>query len=128
MIDRLNETAKHFLGFDPNFIKPKNIKFIEDNKYHPDAILINPQIAETLRQRDELKEKLLAYAIEVIINTSVPENIVIILDSANAGLIIERVSLEISDYSDPWQSKKGFLLRERVAPVVLNGNAVAVIE
>ncbi len=104
------------------------IKFIEDNKYHPDAILINPQIAETLRQRDELKEKLLAYAIEVIINTSVPENIVIILDSANAGLIIERVSLEISDYSDPWQSKKGFLLRERVAPVVLNGNAVAVIE
>ncbi len=31
LIDRLNETAKYFLGFDPNFIKPKNIKFIEDN-------------------------------------------------------------------------------------------------
>ena len=109
-----------------NFISA--IKFIEDNKYHPDVILLNPKIAESLRQRDELKDKLIAYAIEVIIDTSVPENVVIILDSVNAGLLIERVSLEISDYSDPWQSKKGFLLRERIAPIVLNGNAVAVIE
>lgn len=109
-----------------NFISA--IKFIEENKYHPDAILINPKIAETLRQRDELKDKLIAYAIEVIIDTSIPENTVIVLDSANAGLLIERVPLEISEHSDPWQSKKGFLLRERVAPIVLNGNAVAVIQ
>lgn len=31
LIDRLNETAKYFLGFDPHFIKPKNIKFIKNN-------------------------------------------------------------------------------------------------
>ncbi len=31
LIDRLNETAKYFLGFDPHLIKPKNIKFINDN-------------------------------------------------------------------------------------------------
>ncbi|MFA6533243.1 MAG: MBL fold metallo-hydrolase, partial [Patescibacteria group bacterium] len=28
---RLDETAKHFLGFDPHFIKPKNIKYIQEN-------------------------------------------------------------------------------------------------
>jgi len=28
LIDRLNETAKYFLGFDPHFIKPKNIKYL----------------------------------------------------------------------------------------------------
>ncbi|MEK7633997.1 MAG: MBL fold metallo-hydrolase [Patescibacteria group bacterium] len=28
LINRLNETAKHFLGFDPHFIKPKNIKYL----------------------------------------------------------------------------------------------------
>ena len=109
-----------------NFISA--IKFIEENKYHPDIILINPSIAESLRQRDELKEKLIAYAIEVIVNASVPANKVIILDSNHAGLLIERVPLEISEYVDSWQGKKGFILRERVAPVVTNGNAVAVIE
>ncbi len=31
LIDRLNETAKYFLGFNPHFIKPKNIKFIKNN-------------------------------------------------------------------------------------------------
>jgi len=31
LIDRLNETAKYFLGFDPHFIKPKNTKFIKNN-------------------------------------------------------------------------------------------------
>jgi len=31
LIDRLGETAKHFLGFDPHFIKPKKIKYIKNN-------------------------------------------------------------------------------------------------
>ena len=31
LVDRLNETAKYFLGFDPHFIKPKNIKYIKNN-------------------------------------------------------------------------------------------------
>lgn len=31
LIDRLNETAKFFLGFDPNFIKPTNVKYIQSN-------------------------------------------------------------------------------------------------
>ncbi len=31
LVDRLSETAKHFLGFDPHFIKPKNIKYIQEN-------------------------------------------------------------------------------------------------
>jgi glyoxylase-like metal-dependent hydrolase (beta-lactamase superfamily II) len=30
LIDRLNETAKHFLGFDPHFIKPKNIIYLKE--------------------------------------------------------------------------------------------------
>lgn len=29
LIDRLNETAKYFLGFDPNFIKPKTINYLD---------------------------------------------------------------------------------------------------
>lgn len=109
-----------------NFISA--IKFIEDNEYHPDKILINPKVAESLRQRDELKEKLISYAIEVIIESSVPEEIIIILDSNHAGLFIERIALEVNDYEDPWQGKKGFLLRERISPVVLNGNAIAIIK
>lgn len=28
LIDRLNETAKHFLGFDPHFIKPITVKYL----------------------------------------------------------------------------------------------------
>lgn len=31
LVDRLNETAKHFLGYDPHFIKPTNIKHIKNN-------------------------------------------------------------------------------------------------
>lgn len=31
LIDRLNETAKYFLGFDPHFIKPTNLKYIQNN-------------------------------------------------------------------------------------------------
>lgn len=109
-----------------NFISA--IKYVEENKYQPNIILINPLIAEGLRQRDEFKEKLVAYAIEVIINTAVPENTAIILDSNHAGLFIERVPLEITEFADSWHGKKGFLLRERIVPVVTDGNAVAVIE
>lgn len=29
LIDRLGDTAKHFLGFDPHFIIPKNIKYLK---------------------------------------------------------------------------------------------------
>jgi len=28
LIDRLNETAKHFLGYDPHFIKPITVKYL----------------------------------------------------------------------------------------------------
>jgi len=109
-----------------NFLEA--IRFIEDNGYAPSKILINPDIAESLRQREELKEKLIAYAIEVIVNIAVPSQTVIILDNVHAGLFVERIPLEINDFEYPWQGKKGFILRERVAPVVINGNAVAVIQ
>ena len=33
LIDRLNETAKHFLGYDPHFIKPKKVKYLADDKF-----------------------------------------------------------------------------------------------
>lgn len=33
LIDRLNETAKYFLGFDPHFIKPINVKYLAGNKF-----------------------------------------------------------------------------------------------
>lgn len=32
LIDRLNETAKYFLGFDPHFIKPTIIKYLNKNQ------------------------------------------------------------------------------------------------
>ncbi len=32
LIDRLGETAKYFLGFDPHFIKPKKINYLSKNK------------------------------------------------------------------------------------------------
>lgn len=32
LIDRLNETAKYFLGFDPHFIKPKSVKYLTNEK------------------------------------------------------------------------------------------------
>lgn len=108
-----------------NFISA--IRFIEDNNYHPNKIIIHPSIAETLRQRDELKDKLVAYAIEVIVENSVPEGTVIILDSNHSGLLIERVSPEVSEYVDHWNQQKGFLVRSRVAPVITDGNAVVVI-
>lgn len=108
-----------------NFISA--IRFIEDNNYHPNVILINPSIAETLRQRDELKEKLVTYAIEVIIDNSIPKGMVIILDSNHAGLLVERKSPEVSDYVDHWNQQTGFLVRSRIAPIVTDGNAVVVI-
>lgn len=33
LIDRLNETAKYFLGFDPHFIKPTIIKFLAKTNF-----------------------------------------------------------------------------------------------
>ena len=33
LIDRLNETAKYFLGFDPNFIKPITVEYLTDTKF-----------------------------------------------------------------------------------------------
>ena len=33
LVDRLNETAKHFLGFDPHFIKPITVKYLTDIKF-----------------------------------------------------------------------------------------------
>ena len=56
-----------------------------------------------------------------------PEGVVIILDSKHSGLLIERVSPEVSEYVDNWNQQKGFLLRSRVAPVITDGNAVVVI-
>lgn len=32
LLDRLNETAEHFLGFDPHFIKPITVKYLTDTK------------------------------------------------------------------------------------------------
>lgn len=34
LIARLNENAKYFLGFDPHFIKPKNVKYLSIKKFH----------------------------------------------------------------------------------------------
>lgn len=33
LIDRLDETAKYFLGFDPHFIKPKNVKYLKQGSF-----------------------------------------------------------------------------------------------
>ncbi|MBI5122438.1 MBL fold metallo-hydrolase [Candidatus Roizmanbacteria bacterium] len=33
LIDRLNETAKYFLGFDPHFIKPITVKYLTATKF-----------------------------------------------------------------------------------------------
>jgi hypothetical protein len=106
----------------------EGMKFLEDNKYAPNKLIINPDIAESLRQREELKEKLQSYAMDVIINTSVPKGTIIILDKNHAGLFLERVAVNIKDHADPMKDKKGFLLRERVVPVVTDGNAVVVIQ
>ena len=32
LIERLNETAKHFLGYNPSVLPPKNIKFLKDGE------------------------------------------------------------------------------------------------
>lgn len=108
-----------------NFLEA--IKFIENNNYAPNKIVINPDIAESLRRRDELKEKLQTYAMEVIINTAVPSGTILILDNNHAGILLERVPIEVSEYVDHWKDQKGFMLRERVVPIVLNGNAIAKI-
>lgn len=33
LIDRLNETAKYFLGFDPHFVKPITVKYLTNTKF-----------------------------------------------------------------------------------------------
>jgi len=33
LIDRLNETAEHFLGFNPHFLKPKTIKYLKKGNF-----------------------------------------------------------------------------------------------
>lgn len=33
LIDRLNETAKYFLGFDPHFIKPVSMKYLTEGDF-----------------------------------------------------------------------------------------------
>jgi len=64
----------------------EGMKFLEDHKYTPNKLVINPDIAESLRQREELKEKLQSYAMDVIINASVPKGTVIILDKEFFGI------------------------------------------
>lgn len=34
LINRLNKSAKYFLGFNPHFIKPKNIEYSLNKKFH----------------------------------------------------------------------------------------------
>ena len=33
LTDRLNETAKYFLGFDPHFVRPSKIKYLDSAKF-----------------------------------------------------------------------------------------------
>ena len=33
LVDRLNETAKYFLGFDPHFVRPSNIKYLDSAQF-----------------------------------------------------------------------------------------------
>lgn len=33
LIVRLNETAKYFLGFDPHFLKPKNLQYLKEGNF-----------------------------------------------------------------------------------------------
>ncbi len=106
----------------------EGMKFLEDHNYKPTKLVINPDIAESLRQREELKEKLQSYAMDVIINASVPKGTIIILDHEHAGLFLERVPVQVKDYVEPINDLKGFLLRERIIPVVTDGNAVVVIQ
>lgn len=47
LIDRLNETAKYFLGFDPYFIKPSRVKYLTDSKFDSDLIGIEFKIIKT---------------------------------------------------------------------------------
>lgn len=47
LIDRLNETAKYFLGFDPNFIKPSRVKYLTESKFNSDLIGIELKIIKT---------------------------------------------------------------------------------
>ena len=41
MIDRLNETAKHFLGYDPHFIKPNIIKYLTNEMLHVTCFVLS---------------------------------------------------------------------------------------
>ena len=34
LVERLNETAKYFLGYNPYFLPPKNIKELNNKKFH----------------------------------------------------------------------------------------------
>ncbi len=45
LIDRLNETAKYFLGFDPHFIKPKNTQYLAEKNFQ--FSVFNFQILKT---------------------------------------------------------------------------------
>jgi len=47
LIDRLNETAKYFLGFDPHFIKPITVKYLTATKFSPDSVGIEFRIIKT---------------------------------------------------------------------------------
>lgn len=47
LIDRLNETAKYFLGFDPHFIKPSKVKYLTESKFNPDLIGVEFKIIKT---------------------------------------------------------------------------------
>ncbi len=39
LINRLNESANYFLGYNPHFIKPKNIKYLSSKKFHVSSFM-----------------------------------------------------------------------------------------
>ncbi len=41
LINRLNESAQYFLGYDPHFIKPKNIIYLSKNKFYLSSFMFH---------------------------------------------------------------------------------------
>jgi len=100
------------------------IKLLESRFLKPTHILVSPDIAEEMRRRKELEEKLIAFAIEVIVTPHLPSTCIIVLDAKAAGLLIVREEINYIEYTRPQSGLLGVTIYERVSPIITNSEAI----
>ena len=106
------------------------MKYVEDEGYPADRIIINPQQAMEMRNIEvmaTLERRAENYEVEILVSNQVPSGTVVVTNSVAACLLVVRRPLTVRRNENNCFEVLQYVVGERVAPVVVRPNLVCTV-